>query len=64
LRTSAITPATEASSFQLEDTLAFAPEAAVLLNLAPDHADRHPQDEPELALARRRRLQRDHLAGE
>lgn len=31
----------EASSFQLEDTLAFAPEAAVLLNLAPDHADRH-----------------------
>ena len=31
----------EASSFQLEDTLAFAPEAAVLLNLAPDHLDRH-----------------------
>ena len=30
----------EASSFQLEDTLAFAPEAAVLLNLEPDHADR------------------------
>ena len=28
-------------SFQLEDTLAFAPEAAVLLNLAPDHLDRH-----------------------
>ncbi|HXC23773.1 MAG TPA: UDP-N-acetylmuramoyl-L-alanine--D-glutamate ligase [Solirubrobacteraceae bacterium] len=31
----------EASSFQLEDTLAFAPEAAVLLNLAEDHLDRH-----------------------
>jgi UDP-N-acetylmuramoylalanine--D-glutamate ligase len=31
----------EVSSFQLEDTLAFAPEAAVLLNLALDHVDRH-----------------------
>jgi UDP-N-acetylmuramoylalanine--D-glutamate ligase len=31
----------EASSFQLEDTLAFAPEAAVLLNLDSDHLDRH-----------------------
>ncbi len=31
----------EASSFQLEDTEAFAPEAAVLLNLSPDHLDRH-----------------------
>ncbi len=31
----------EASSFQLEDTIAFAPEAAVLLNLAEDHLDRH-----------------------
>jgi UDP-N-acetylmuramoylalanine--D-glutamate ligase len=31
----------EVSSFQLEDTIAFAPEAAVLLNLAPDHVDRH-----------------------
>ncbi len=31
----------EASSFQLEDTSAFAPEAAVLLNLEPDHLDRH-----------------------
>ena len=31
----------EASSFQLEDTLEFSPEAAVLLNLAPDHLDRH-----------------------
>jgi UDP-N-acetylmuramoylalanine--D-glutamate ligase len=31
----------EASSFQLEDTEAFAPETAVLLNLAEDHLDRH-----------------------
>jgi UDP-N-acetylmuramoylalanine--D-glutamate ligase len=31
----------EASSFQLEDTEAFSPEAAVLLNLSPDHLDRH-----------------------
>jgi UDP-N-acetylmuramoylalanine--D-glutamate ligase len=31
----------EASSFQLEDTIAFAPEAAVLLNIAQDHLDRH-----------------------
>ena len=33
--------ACEVSSFQLEDTLEFAPEGAVLLNLAPDHLDRH-----------------------
>jgi UDP-N-acetylmuramoylalanine--D-glutamate ligase len=33
--------ACEASSFQLEDTELFAPEAAVLLNLAEDHLDRH-----------------------
>ena len=31
----------EASSFQLEDTAAFAPEAAVLLNVTEDHLDRH-----------------------
>ncbi len=31
----------EASSFQLEDTESFAPEVAVLLNLQPDHLDRH-----------------------
>jgi UDP-N-acetylmuramoylalanine--D-glutamate ligase len=31
----------EVSSFQLEDTEAFAPEVAVLLNLQPDHLDRH-----------------------
>jgi UDP-N-acetylmuramoylalanine--D-glutamate ligase len=35
------TVACEASSFQLEDTQAFAPEAAVLLNIAEDHLDRH-----------------------
>ena len=31
----------EASSFQLEDTDGLSPEAAVLLNLAEDHLDRH-----------------------
>ena len=31
----------EASSFQLEDTAGFSPEVAVLLNLTPDHLDRH-----------------------
>jgi UDP-N-acetylmuramoylalanine--D-glutamate ligase len=31
----------ELSSFQLEDTTAFAPETAVLLNLTEDHLDRH-----------------------
>ncbi|MEM1176979.1 MAG: UDP-N-acetylmuramoyl-L-alanine--D-glutamate ligase [Acidobacteriota bacterium] len=31
----------EASSFQLESIQAFHPEAAALLNLAPDHLDRH-----------------------
>jgi UDP-N-acetylmuramoylalanine--D-glutamate ligase len=31
----------EASSFQLEDTEYFDPEVAVLLNVAPDHLDRH-----------------------
>jgi UDP-N-acetylmuramoylalanine--D-glutamate ligase len=40
-----IDPATvvicEASSFQLEDTIDFAPDAAVLLNMAEDHLDRH-----------------------
>jgi UDP-N-acetylmuramoylalanine--D-glutamate ligase len=39
----------EASSFQLEDSHAFAPEAAVLLNLAPDHLDRHPSYEEYVA---------------
>jgi UDP-N-acetylmuramoylalanine--D-glutamate ligase len=36
-----VTVVCEASSFQLEDTDAFAPEVAVLLNLEPDHLDRH-----------------------
>ena len=31
----------ECSSFQLEDTVAFSPEAAVLLNISADHLDRH-----------------------
>jgi UDP-N-acetylmuramoylalanine--D-glutamate ligase len=31
----------EASSFQLEDSEAFAPECAVFLNFSPDHLDRH-----------------------
>ncbi len=31
----------ECSSFQLEDSSAFAPEVAVLLNVEPDHLDRH-----------------------
>ena len=31
----------EASSFQLEDSLAFDPEVAVFLNFSPDHLDRH-----------------------
>ncbi len=39
----------EASSFQLEDTDAFAPECAVFLNLAPDHLDRHTDLESYLA---------------
>jgi UDP-N-acetylmuramoylalanine--D-glutamate ligase len=37
----AATVVCEASSFQLEDAVAFAPECAVFLNLAPDHLDRH-----------------------
>ena len=37
----ALTIVCEASSFQLEDTERFAPDAAVLLNLAEDHLDRH-----------------------
>jgi len=32
----------EASSFQLEDAAAFAPETAVFLNFSEDHLDRHP----------------------
>ncbi len=39
----------EASSFQLEDTSAFAPECAVILNLALDHLDRHPDLDSYLA---------------
>ncbi len=36
-----VTVVCEASSFQLEDADAFAPDVAVLLNLVPDHLDRH-----------------------
>jgi UDP-N-acetylmuramoylalanine--D-glutamate ligase len=32
----------EASSFQLEDAIDFAPETGVFLNVAEDHRDRHP----------------------
>jgi len=39
----------EASSFQLEDTSAFAPECALLLNATPDHLDRHGTFEHYLA---------------
>ena len=39
----------ECSSFQLEDSVAFAPECAVFLNLAPDHLDRHADLESYLA---------------
>lgn len=31
----------EASSFQIEDAPEFAPECGILLNIAPDHLDRH-----------------------
>jgi UDP-N-acetylmuramoylalanine--D-glutamate ligase len=37
----AATVVCECSSFQLEDTIEFAPECSVFLNLAPDHLDRH-----------------------
>jgi UDP-N-acetylmuramoylalanine--D-glutamate ligase len=46
---SAATVVCEASSFQLEDTDRFAPEVAVLLNLEPDHLDRHPSYEDYVA---------------
>ena len=36
-----VTVVCEASSFQLQDTLAFSPEAALLLNVSADHLDRH-----------------------
>src|SRR6202035_5016886 len=44
-----VTLVCEASSFQLEDTLEFTPEGALLLNLAPDHLDRHPSYEAYVA---------------
>ena len=36
-----VTIVCEASSFQLEDADEFAPDVAVLLNIVPDHLDRH-----------------------
>ena len=39
----------ECSSFQLEDSVLFAPECGVFLNLAPDHLDRHHDLESYLA---------------
>jgi UDP-N-acetylmuramoylalanine--D-glutamate ligase len=36
-----VTVACEASSFQLEDTDYFGPECGVLINISPDHLDRH-----------------------
>jgi UDP-N-acetylmuramoylalanine--D-glutamate ligase len=45
-----VTIVCEASSFQLEDTLAFSPEAAVLLNVSADHLDRHGTLEAYLAV--------------
>jgi UDP-N-acetylmuramoylalanine--D-glutamate ligase len=36
-----VTVVCECSSFQLEDAEAFAPECAVILNVTPDHLDRH-----------------------
>jgi UDP-N-acetylmuramoylalanine--D-glutamate ligase len=44
-----VTVVCEASSFQLQDANAFAAEAAVLLNIAPDHLDRHGTFEEYLA---------------
>ncbi len=44
-----VTVVCEASSFQLEDTSAFAPESGLLLNVAPDHLDRHGTMEAYLA---------------
>ena len=45
----AATVVCECSSFQLEDTVAFAPECGVFLNLAPDHLDRHTDMDDYLA---------------
>jgi UDP-N-acetylmuramoylalanine--D-glutamate ligase len=51
----------EVSSFQLEHCTHFAPLAATLLNLSPDHLDRYPDLEP-YARAKARLFQRMPLA--
>ena len=43
----------EVSSFQLETTSAFAPRVAVVLNVAPDHLDRHGDFDTYVAAKRR-----------
>ncbi len=54
----------EASSFQLEDTVAFAPDVALILNVQPDHLDRHGTMEDYLAAKLRifARQGSDHVA--
>ena len=64
----AATVVCEASSFQLEDTLAFAPEVAVLLNLTEDHLDRHgtleaPIATPSCKIFARQRAERGGAPG-
>jgi UDP-N-acetylmuramoylalanine--D-glutamate ligase len=50
----------EASSFQLEDSSAFAPECAVLLNVTEDHLDRHGSFDDYLAAKLRVFQNQDH----
>lgn len=60
----AATVVCEASSFQLEDSSAFAPECAVLLNVSEDHLDRHGSFEDYLAAKLRvfQNQDEDHVA--
>ena len=68
----------ECSSFQLEDSEAFAPECAVLLNLSPDHLERHRtmddyrrakleifarQDRPDVAVYNAKQFDPERLGG-
>ncbi len=54
--------AVECSSFQLEDIASFRPRGAVLLNLTPDHLDRH--DGLEEYLAAKLRIFENQAAGD